>query len=166
MERIEKERADPCLRAREEGRPCFPVTTTRKGPDASVREEFLRPDPLPGKPAPGAPTRDDLGPYRPGRPANTPLAQVTIDPGCVGRSLLKGLRGKNDTYHVYVIRDPRGERVAMYDRRLEAKTFQGDLEYVGRFDGECEAIAAVKAEEQRLLARRARSSPSPYPSPR
>ena len=105
----------------------------------------------------GAPTVTEMGPYRPGPPTRV-SPHVTFDPGCVGKSVLKALKGKNDTYYLYRIRDTHGERVSLYDRKLEPKTFQGDLELIGRFTGECDALAAYRREEART------ASPAPGPS--
>src|SRR4051812_21401772 len=96
VERMEKERTDPCWRAREEGRPCFPVTVIR-GPQYSVRESLgILGDKE--KPAPGTPpTTAEMREYRPG--SQTPIAGFSFDAGCVGKSILKSLKGKNDVYY-------------------------------------------------------------------
>ena len=72
-----------------------------------------------------------MGPYRPGLEA-TPLNLFSFDPGCVAKGILKSLKGKNDTYYLYRVRDIQGERVALYDRRLEAENFQGELAFLGQ----------------------------------
>ena len=152
IDRMEAERKDPCLGAREEGVPCFPVETSREGPRASVREGLGLPDPAPGKEAPGRPpTRDELGPYREAT-SPPPLVSVTFDPGCVGKSIWKGLRGKNDTYYLYRVRDVHGARVVLYDHRIDAARFQGEVELLGEFKGECEAIAAYERERRKATA--------------
>jgi len=46
--------------------------------------------------------------------------------------------------------------VALYDRRLDAAGFQGEAEFLGKFEGECEAMAALRHEERR--------TPSPAPT--
>jgi len=149
VERLEKEREDPCRKAVAEGKPCFPVSTSVRGPQASVRESLgvLLPDTAPSPDRP--PTKDGLAPYRPG-PVGPVASGVTIDPGCVGKAVLKKLKGKNDTYYLYRIRDVHGVRAALYDRRPDATTFQGELEFLGRFDGECEALAAFRLEQRKL----------------
>ena len=148
IDRLEAERKDPCLGAREEDVPCFPVETSREGPRASVREGLGLPDPAPGKEAPDRPpTRDELGPFRPTPPP--PLVSVTFDPGCVGKSIWKGLRGKNDTYYLYRLRDVNGARVVLYDHRVDAAKFQGEVEFLGEFKGECAALAAYESERRR-----------------
>ncbi len=90
-----------------------------------------------------------MGAFRPG-PTATLMNFVTFDPGCVGKSLLKSLKEKNDTYYLYRVRDVQGERIVLQDRRLNALTYQGDLEFLGRFDGECNALAAYRREDRKL----------------
>jgi hypothetical protein len=47
--------------------------------------------------------------------------------------------------------------VALYDSRQNAATFQGEMELLGTFTGECDAIAALRHAE--------RNPPRPAPSP-
>jgi hypothetical protein len=75
---------------------------------------------------------------------------VSFDPGCVGKMIWKGLRGKNDTYYLYRLRDTAGERVMLYDHRVDAKTFQGDIAFLGEFKGECAAVSAYERERRRI----------------
>ena len=154
VDRLEAERRDPCLKARREDVPCFPVQTETQGPTASVRESLGLPPPT-KKPSPDRPpTREEMDPYRVHPPK--PAASVSFDPVCVGKSILKGIRGKNDTYHLYRIRDVNGERVVLYDHRIDALRFQGEVAYLGQFDGECDALAAYARERNRAPA-----SPAP-----
>jgi hypothetical protein len=156
IDRLEEERKDPCLKAARENVPCFPVKTEEKGFDASVRESLGILGPA-EKPSPDRPpTRDEMGPYRPG--STTPTVGVTVDPVCIGKSALKKLRGKNDAYYLYRVRDVHGERVVLYDHRLDASRFQGDIAFLGRFDGECEAQAAYRREQRRTTPE---ASPQP-----
>lgn len=155
IDRLEAERKDPCLKAAREGVPCFPARTERKGYDASVRQSLGLPDTAPGKPAPGPPTRDEMYDHRTAPPAK-PAVSATIDPVCVGKSALKKLRGRNDTYFLYRVRDVNGERVILVDHRMDASRFQGDIAFIGQYDGECEAQAAYRREQRR-------SPPSPAP---
>jgi hypothetical protein len=158
VKRMEDERADPCGKAATEGRPCFPVETRIKGEEYSVRKSLGLPDLKKDKPAPGTPpTVAEMGPYRPGLEA-TPINLFSFDPGCVAKGILKSLKGKNDTYYLYRVRDIQGERVALYDRRLTAENFQGELAFLGKFDGECDAIAAYRHEAAKL-------PPPPPPRP-
>jgi hypothetical protein len=167
IDRIEQEQGDPCRIAREEGRPCFPVVTTQTGRTYSVRDRLAE---VLGSPAPG-PTgpNTDMGPNRPGT-RSTVVPLVKFDPGCVGKTIFKKLKGRNDTYYLYRLRDVHGERVELADRKMEAETFQGELAFLGRFDGECDAIAAYRREQLRLgtpspesVPARVRPSPSPSP---
>jgi hypothetical protein len=147
IDRLEAERKDPCLKAARENVPCFPARTDEKGYDASVRESLGDVGPA-KKPTPDRPpTREEMGPYRPG--SDTPIVGVTVDPVCIGKSALKRLRGRNDVYYLYRVRDVHGERVLLYDHRLDASRFQGDIAFLGRFDGECEAHAAYRRERRR-----------------
>ena len=155
IERLEAERKDPCLKAARENVPCFPVRAEKKAPDASVRESLGIPLP-PDQPSPDRPpTREEMGPHRPG--SDTPTVGVTVDPVCIGKSALKRLRGRNDVYYLYRLRDAHGERVALFDHKLDASRFQGQIAFLGRFDGECEAQAAYRREQRR--------TPPPSPPP-
>ncbi len=137
VERYLREHAGPCTRAEAERIPCFPVTVEEHGPIYSVADSLRtwRPD----KSAAEAATA-------PTSPYGTPIAGLGFDPVCTGKSLLKGLRGKNDTYYLYRVWDQAGERAVLRDQSLEpgqqpALTFLG-YELLGKIDGECEAIAA------------------------
>jgi hypothetical protein len=90
-------------------------------------------------------------------PPAKPAVSVTIDPVCVGKSVLKRVRGRNDTYYLYRVRDIHGERVILVDHRMDAKRFQGEIAFLGKFDGECEAQAAYRREQRRSPA----ASPAP-----
>jgi hypothetical protein len=156
---MEDAREDPCKTAAAEGRPCFPVETTAKGEEYSVRKSLGLPDAQPQKPAAGgAPTVAEMGPYRPG-PKTTPVPLVKFDPGCVAKGILKSLKGKNDTYYLYRLRDVSGDRPVLYDRKVDPQTIQGDIAFLGKYDGECDAVTAFRHEE--LV-----HPPSPAPSPR
>ena len=94
---------------------------------------------------------DEMGALRPG-PVGPLLRAGGFDPGCVGKSVLKRLKGRNDTYYLYRLRDVHGERIALYAHRVEAATFQGALEFLGRFEGECKALAAYRREGRKAEA--------------
>jgi hypothetical protein len=164
VNRMEDAREDPCKKAAQEGKPCFPVTTTVRGEEFSVRKSLGLPDPQKGKTAPGgAPTVAEMAPYRPG-PKTPPGSGFSFDPGCMAKGILKSLKGKNDTYYLYRVRDTHGERVALYDRRLDATNFQGELAFLGKFDGECDALAAFRHEEM-IHPPSGTPGPRPWPSP-
>jgi hypothetical protein len=164
VKRMEDERADPCGQAATEGRPCFPVETRIKGEEYSVRKSLGPPDRQKDKPGAGTPpTVSEMGPYRPGLEA-TPINLFSFDPGCLAKGILKSLKGKNDTYYLYRVRDTHGERVALYDRKLDAENFQGELAFLGKFEGECDALAAFRHEEL-IHPPSGAPTPRPWPSP-
>jgi len=153
--RVLEEQKTPCQKATQEGVPCFPVVTEVSGPTISVRD-ILRDlgsekGPTPDRP----PTRDEMKPFRPG-PAALVVPLFGFDPGCAAKAALKRLKGKNDTYYLYRVRNQLGEQVLMYDHSVESGHFQGDVEFLGRIDGECEAVAAYRRAE-----RKTSSSPPP-----
>jgi hypothetical protein len=146
VQKLEEDKKAPCRKVAKEV-PCFPVSTEQSRPEwtVSVRDSIGDLGPA-GKPSPNRPpTLDEMKAFRPG-PAALLIPVVRFDPVCTGKSVLKRFRGKNDTYYLYRVRDIRGERVALYGHRLEAATFQGAVEFIGRFDGECEALAAYRHE--------------------
>jgi hypothetical protein len=170
--RVEAARKDPCKPARDEGKPCFPVVVEIKGPVYSVADEFRRsmPDlardksPVPDRP----PTVEELRPFMdtsPGPPRST-LGGVTFDAVCTTKSVLKALRGRNDTYYVYRVFGHRGERIVLRDSAFDPATIAANpelgYELVGKFTGECEAIAAYRRAE-RELEERARVVPEDAP---
>lgn len=170
VKRMEEAREDPCKKARGEGRPCFPASIVERGEEYSVRNSIEAPlgqrGPTPG----GAPTIKDMVPYSPRpSPAMTPLMlQVTFDPGCVGKSVLKSFKEKNDVYYLYRMRDRQGDRAALFDHRIEPATFQGELAFLGRYEGECAALFALRHEElvhPPVLAARESPGTSPQASP-
>ena len=109
-----------------EGVPCFPVSTVKSRPQwaTSLRQSLgdLGPEESPSPSRP--PTQEELKPFRPG-PVGPVMILGSFDPTCVGKSVLKSLKGKNDTYYLYRVRDVAGERVALYDRRLERRDVSG-----------------------------------------
>jgi hypothetical protein len=155
---LEADRNTPCRRQFSEGVPCFPVASEETRPKwtVSVRESLgdLGPE---GKPSRSRPqTNDELQARRPHQ-AGPNLLERSFDPGCVGKSVLKRLKGRNDTYYLYRLRDVHGDRIALYGHRLEGTTFQGALALLGQFEGECNALAAY--------ARETRKTEPPEPMP-
>lgn len=148
VRRLEEERKEACRKATEAGVPCFPVSTEVAKPDVSVRDSLRDLGPA-SKPSPNRPpTLEEMRGYRPG-PEGLVVPFATFDPGCAARSAIKRLKGKNDVYYLYRVHDAHGPRVALYDRRLDAATFQGALEFLGRFEGVCAAVAAFRREERK-----------------
>jgi hypothetical protein len=147
VQKLEEARSAPCRTALQDEVPCFPVSLEVMGPRVSVRDSLRDLGPA-KKPSPSRPpTLEEMAPQRPG-PVSLIAPFVTFDPGCVAKSALKQLKGRNDTYYLYRLRDVHGERVALYDHRLDAAAFQGTAELLGRFEGECEAVAAYRREDR------------------
>lgn len=137
VDKIDAERKEPCRKAIDAGVPCFPTTTETHGPVVSVRDSLRNLGIRGGGGANGLP----------GMPPK--VNGVGFDPVCVAKSLVKAAKGKNDVYYLYRVRDIQGERVILQDRRLDAANYQGALELLGEFHGECEALAAFRHEERR-----------------
>jgi hypothetical protein len=152
LKRLEEEEKPPCHRALSDKVPCFPVEVDTRAPEYSVAkslQEFV-PD---GSPSPSRPpTRAELAPKRPGYVGPTTATFFSVDPTCLAKSALKKLKGKNDAYYLYRLRDRTGERPVLTDRPLDAAAYAAhpDLRYelIGKFDGECEAIAAYRQAER------------------
>lgn len=147
MERERKQ--EPCAKARSEGVPCFPVTTDLVGPVFSVRKSLeelgTKGGPSPNRP----PTTSEMAPFRPG--SRTPIVPLaSFDAVCAVKAAVKALKGKNHVYYLYRVGDPRGAHAALYDHKLDPAGYQGDVEFLGRLDGECEALTAYRALDREL----------------
>lgn len=150
VERYLREHGRPCTRAEAERIPCFPVSVEAHGPTYSVAESLRdwKPDPVPPK----------AGHLSVGvTPSGTVFPQVGFDPVCAGKSLVKGLRGKNDTYYLYRVWDEAGEHAVMRDRPLEPGQSTGvgapQFVLIGKIEGECEAIAAWRKANREAVER-------------
>jgi hypothetical protein len=159
--RVLAEENSPCRKADEDGIPCFPITIETAGtvgPTVSVRDSLreIGSDNRPGPNRP--PTVKEAAPYRPG-PASA-VGSVGFDPGCAGKAALKWLKGQNDTYYLYRVRGRGAVRILMYDHPADPSSFQGEVELLGRIDGECGAVAAYRHAEQEA------SSPPPDSDPK
>jgi hypothetical protein len=134
----------PCDVARQKGVPCFPVSVEQEGPRFSVAEA-LRRYRATGGPAPGVPTRSEIQKQMSGAPQSA-SGGVSFDPVCTVKNLVKKLSGGASTFYLYRMWDERGERPFLTDREVDPKTYGANLavhyEFIGKFDGECEAIAA------------------------
>jgi hypothetical protein len=75
--------------------------------------------------------------------------RIPFDPVCVAKSAIKALKGRNDVYYLYRVRVPNGEHVELRQERLDPKALQGNVEFLGRFTGECDALAAYHLEDHR-----------------
>jgi hypothetical protein len=134
----------PCEWAKMMNVPCFPVSVEQEGPRFSVAEALRRYRGT-GAPAPGVPTTAETQRQLSGAPLSA-SGGVGFDPVCTTKNLVKKLSGKNTRFHLYRMSDARGERPLLTDRVLDTKTYAANLdvhyEYMGQFDGECEAVAA------------------------
>ena len=145
LERLHKEWQAPCDLALAQGVPCFPVWVEAEAPKPSTPESLR--DTRPGTaPVPGsAPTVEEMREYRSGA-IGLVVPLVSFDPACTGKSILKKLKGKNDTYYLYRVTDRSGTRMALYDHLLNPASYWGipevSFEFLGKFEGECEAVAA------------------------
>ena len=150
----------PCERAGRMGVPCFPVSIEQEGPRFSVAEALRRYRGV-GSPAPGPPTVAEMQRQLSGAPVSA-SGGVGLDPVCTTKNLLKKLSGKNTTFHLYRIRDARGERPMLTDRELDPKDYSANpefqYEYLGAYDGECAAVTAWRA------ALRKATEPKPLPA--
>jgi hypothetical protein len=89
-----------------------------------------------------------MAPHRPG-PAGPVVTFGSFDPTCGAKKVLKKLKGKADTYYLYRIEDASGVRPLLAQRPLDpARHPPTRYVLVGRFEGECAAIAAYRRIER------------------
>jgi hypothetical protein len=155
----------PCELAVRKQVPCFPVSVEREGPRFSVAEALRRYRGT-GSPAPGAPTVAEIQGQMSGA-MQSASGGVGADPVCGARKLWKKLLGRSTTYHLYRTRDERGERPLLTDHLLDPEDYRGipqfQLEYLGRFDGECAAVAAWNKALRDAVGRTPAASPEEPP---
>jgi hypothetical protein len=135
----------PCDVARQQGVPCFPVSVEREGPRFSVAEA-LRHYQATGGPAPGAPTRSEIQGQMSGAPQSA-SGGVSFDLVCTAKNLVKKLSGGASTFYLYRMWDQQGEeRPLLTDHEIDPKSFAANpavrYDFLGKFGGECEAVAA------------------------
>lgn len=142
VERVVQSHAQPCDRASREGVPCFPVSIEQEGPRFSVAEALRRYRGT-GSPAPGPPTVAEIQGQMSGAPQSA-SGGVGFDPVCSVRKLFGKLSGT--TFYLYRTWDSRGERPILTDRPIDPDDYatRPDFRYelVGKYSGDCEAIAA------------------------
>jgi hypothetical protein len=155
VEQVLRAREAPCERASRAGVPCFPVDVEREGPRFSVADA-LRHYRTDGTPAPGVPTNAELRQQLTGAPRSA-AGGVSTDPVCAVKSLVRWISGKPTRFYLYRLKDERGVRPLLADRKLEPSP-RPDLQYefIGEFKGECEAVAAWRAALREDVA------PPPY----
>ncbi len=135
----------PCDVARQQGVPCFPVSVEQEGPRFSVAEA-LRHYRATGGPAPGVPTRSEIQGQMSGAPQSA-SGGVGFDLVCTAKNLVKKLSGGGGPFYLYRMWDQRGEeRPLLTDHEIDPKTFAANpsarYEFIGKYGGECEAVAA------------------------
>jgi hypothetical protein len=149
----------PCEIAQQQGVPCFPVSVEQEGPRFSVAEALRRYRGT-GSPAPGVPTVAEIQGRMSGAPQSA-SGSVGFDPVCTVKNLVRKVSGKTTTYHLYRTWDARGERPLLTDRPLDPQAYAAKpdfhYEYLGKFDGECAAVAAWRQ------ALRKATEPPPLP---
>jgi hypothetical protein len=160
---------EPCEAASRNGVPCFPVGIDEEGPRFSVAEAMRRYRGT-GSPAPGVPTVAEIQGQMSGA-MQSASGGVSIDPVCTAKGLWKKMRGKGTTYHLYRTWDQRGERPLLADHELDPEDFRANpefrFEYLGRFDGECAAVAAWNAALRDALGPKPDApEPPPHEEPR
>jgi hypothetical protein len=120
------------------------VSVEQEGPRFSVAEA-LRRYRATGGPAPGVPTRAEIQNQMSGKPLSA-SGGVSFDPVCTVKNLVKKLSGGNTTFYLYRMWDERGERPLLTDREIDPKAYASNpavgYEFLGKFDGECAAVAA------------------------
>jgi hypothetical protein len=150
----------PCDVARQKGVPCFPVSVEQEGPRFSVAEA-LRHYRTTGGPAPGVPTRSQIQEQMSGAPQSA-SGGVSFDLVCTAKNLVKKLSGGASTFYLYRMWDERGvERPLLTDHEIDPKSYAANpgvrYDFLGKFGGECEAVAAWRQ------ALRKATEPKPTP---
>ena len=135
----------PCDQAERQGVPCFPMSIEEEGPRFSVAEALRRYRGT-GSPAPGPPTVAEIQSQMSGAPQSA-SGGVGFDPGCTVKKLFGKLSGT--TFYLYRTWDARGERPMLTDHPLDPKAYAANVEFqyefLGKYSGECEAVAAWRA---------------------
>jgi hypothetical protein len=157
VERVVLAHQYPCDRADRLGVPCFPMAVEQEGPRFSVADALRRyragRGPTPGRPPTVAETLGQLS----GAPLSA-SGGVSFDPVCTAKNLVKRLSGRATTYHLYRMSDRRGDRPLLTDRPLDPNAYATHpdvhYEYLGKFDGECEAVAAWRAALRRATEKK------------
>jgi len=145
VDAVVDEHMQPCDVARQRGVPCFPVSVEQEGPRFSVAEA-LRHYRTTGGPAPGVPTRSEVQQQMSGAPQSA-SGGVSVDLVCTVKNLVKKLSGGGGPFYLYRMWDEHGvERPLLTDHEVDPKEYAVNpgvrYDFVGKFGGECEAIAA------------------------
>jgi hypothetical protein len=145
VEAVVRKHLRPCDQAERQGVPCFPMSIEEEGPRFSVAEALRRYRGT-GSPAPGPPTVAEIQSQMSGAPQSA-SGGVGFDPGCTVKKLFGKLSGT--TFYLYRTWDARGERPMLTDHPLDPKAYAANVdfqyEFLGKYSGECEAVAAWRA---------------------
>jgi len=156
VQRVLEAHVRPCARAEKQGVSCFPALVEAQGIRLSVADSIksFRPD---GSPSPGGPpTVAEMAPYRSGGPLSATGGIPLGDTVCTVKKLWKKLKGEGGPYYLYRTWDAEGERPLLTDHEIDPEDFAArpDFHYVfvGKFDGECAAIAAWRKALREAVA--------------
>ncbi len=144
VDRVLKAHENPCERADRQGVPCFPVTVEAEGPRFSVADA-LRRYRADGRSAPGPPTTAEARQHLTGAQRSA-SGGVSGDPGCIAKSLVRVIKGGSNSFYLYRVYDGHDQHPLLTDREIDPKTFASNplvsYEPLGKFTGECDAVAA------------------------
>jgi hypothetical protein len=146
VERVLKSHERPCPPNAEGGEPvpCFPVSLEVEGPRFSVIDALrrFRIDGRDQRPTPGVPTNAELR----GQMGVPDVKGFSFDPVCAAKSVARAFKGAPSTFYLYRFTDKDGERPLLRESKLDPAAYAArpdiHYEFLGQFDGECEAIAA------------------------
>lgn len=155
VDEVMRRHYDPCALASQKGVPCFPTGVDVVGPRFSVADA-MRKYRTDGRRAEGAAiTASDMREQMGGKPLSQ-SGGVSLDPICTVKSLIRRMSGTGKFY-LYSLADGRGEhRPVLTDRKIDAAVYatnpQAVYEYLGEYQGECEAIAAWRKALREAVA--------------
>jgi hypothetical protein len=133
------------------------VLVEREEPEFSVARSLREFEPDDSASPSRPPTLRETAPFRPG-PVRPMATFFTVDPTCVAKSALKRLKGKSDVYYLYRLQDASGERPVLTDRPLDPATYASHpeirYELLGKYEGECAAVAAFRRRERGIGERK------------
>lgn len=141
---IVRSHMDPCSKADESGHPCFPASVEAEGISLSVKDGLrdYQPD---LRLAPGVPTSAELSQYMSGAPLSA-SGGVSTDPVCAVKSLIRQIGAGSNAFFLYRLEVAGEAKPLLTDHKLDPMSYLSvpgaRLEFLGRYDGECEAIAA------------------------
>ncbi len=168
LARIAKEGKQPvtpeCSEAAAKGVPCFPVVVKeddRRNALAAARERLER------EGMPSGPSGPD--PFAlPGHGTPAGWGGITFDPVCVAKAIARAVKGETRTYYLYRVRGPGGEWVALREQPMDSTKDQQlrvfEMELLGKFTDECEALKAHARAQREQLERDGATATAPRKS--